>query len=155
VLKRLGEKISGCQDDERRLTKPRRTVLARCYYAIFLEGQPCERVFVDRLGLRRLLALVLRDVAKIQRLTNTGGSIAVRARGSTGCTTSSSSSALPDVRLEFDRMRPAELSVRVRWMLADAMLFRGRSEAARGRCSIPTLKSHSNNRVSSPTLPIR
>ena len=31
--------------------------------------------------------------------------MAVRARGSTGCTTSSSSDRLPDVKLEFDRSR--------------------------------------------------
>lgn len=81
----------------------------------------------------------------------------MRARGSTGCTISSSSSTLPDVRLEFDRMRPAELSVRVRWMLRldEVMLFRGRTDAARGRCSMPTLKSHNSNLQSSPTLPIR
>lgn len=82
--------------------------------------------------------------------------MAVRARGSTGCRTSSSSRALPDVRLELERSRPAELSVRVRCILrvVETVLLRGRREAARGRCSMPTLKSHNSNLVSSPTLPI-
>jgi hypothetical protein len=100
--------------------------------------------------------------------------MAVRARGSTGCTTISSSSAtLPDVRLEFDRRRLPEFPVCVRCILRfdEAMLPRCRTDAyitsvtmsvasrlrltARGLCSMPTLKSHSNKRQSSPTLPIR
>ncbi len=101
--------------------------------------------------------------------------MAVRARGSTGCTTSSSSTMLPDVRLEFDRSRLPELPVCVRCILRFdevTLVPRCRTDAcinvshptcyiqppaltARGRCSMPTLKSHSNKRQSSPTLPIR
>lgn len=57
--------------------------------------------------------------------------MAVRARGSTGCTTSSSSSRLPDVRFEFDRSRLAVLSVRVRCIFRfdEAMLLRWRTDA--------------------------
>ena len=59
--------------------------------------------------------------------------MAVRARGSTGCTTISSSSAmLPDVRLEFDRSLLTELPpVCVRCILRfdEAMLPRCRTDA--------------------------
>jgi len=57
--------------------------------------------------------------------------MAVRARGSTGWITSSSSSKLPDVRFEFDRNRFAVLSVRVRCTLRfdEAILLRCRTEA--------------------------
>lgn len=57
--------------------------------------------------------------------------MAVRARGSTGCTTSSSSDRLPDVRLEFDRSRLIELPVceRCIFRLDDVMLPRCRTEA--------------------------
>lgn len=63
--------------------------------------------------------------------TKTGGNIAVRARGSTGCTTSSSSSVLPEVRFELERNRLAELSVRVRciFRFAEVILLRWRTEA--------------------------
>lgn len=63
--------------------------------------------------------------------TKTGGNIAVRARGSTGCTTSSSSSRLPEVRFELERKRLAELSVRVRciFRFAEVILLRWRTEA--------------------------
>ena len=100
--------------------------------------------------------------------------MAVRARGSTGCTTSSSSDILPEVRLEFDRRRLTELPVWVRCIFRfdEVILPRCRTEAcvhvslvvstlvpiqltARGLCSMPTLKSHNNKRQSSPTLPIR
>jgi hypothetical protein len=57
--------------------------------------------------------------------------MAVRARGSTGWTTSSSSSRLPEVRFESDRSRFAVLSVRVRciFKFEEAMLLRCRTEA--------------------------
>lgn len=57
----------------------------------------------------------------------------VRARGSTGCTTSSSSSTLPVVRFEFERSRLTELPVCVRciFKLDEAMLPRCRTEAWR------------------------
>jgi hypothetical protein len=57
--------------------------------------------------------------------------MAVRARGSTGCTTSSSSSMLPVVRFEFDRNRLIELPVCVRCTLRfdEVMLPRCRTEA--------------------------
>jgi hypothetical protein len=60
----------------------------------------------------------------------TGGSIAVRARGSTECTTSSSSSD-GAVRLELDLKRVVEPSVRLRcsFMVADATLPRCLTEA--------------------------
>ena len=102
--------------------------------------------------------------------------MAVRARGSTGCTISSSST-LGSVRFEFDRRRAIDPSVRLRcsFMLVDATLPRCLTDAyvgqsasnvvprwcekavntAFGRCSMPTLKSHSSSRQSSPTLPIR
>jgi hypothetical protein len=68
-------------------------------------------------------------------LTKTGGNMAVRARGSTGCTTSSSSMMLPDVRFEFDRNRLTELPVCVRCILRleEAMLPRCRTEACFSR----------------------
>lgn len=61
----------------------------------------------------------------------TGGSIAVRARGSTSCTTSSSSIMLPDVRFELDRNRAFDPSVRVRCILsvADVTLLRCLTDA--------------------------
>jgi hypothetical protein len=57
--------------------------------------------------------------------------MAVRARGSTGCTTSSSSNMLPDVRLEFDLSLLTELPVWVRCILRfdDAILPRCRTDA--------------------------
>jgi hypothetical protein len=57
--------------------------------------------------------------------------MAVRARGSTGCTTSSSSNMLPDVRLEFDLSRFIELPVCVRCILRfdEAILPRCRTDA--------------------------
>jgi hypothetical protein len=61
----------------------------------------------------------------------TGGSMAVRALGSTGCTTSSSSSMLPDVRFEFDRTRVLDPSVLVRciFSVADVTLLRCLTDA--------------------------
>jgi hypothetical protein len=55
----------------------------------------------------------------------------VRARGSTGWTTSSSSRRLPEVRFEFDRSLFAVLSVRVRCIFRfdEAMLLRCRTDA--------------------------
>ena len=57
--------------------------------------------------------------------------MAVRARGSTGCTTSSSSTMLLALRFELDRSRLVELPVCVRCILTfdDAMLPRCRTEA--------------------------
>lgn len=57
--------------------------------------------------------------------------MAVRARGSTGCTTSSSSTKLSELRFELDRSRLVELPVGVRCIFTfdDAMLPRCRTEA--------------------------
>lgn len=78
----------------------------------------------------------------------TGGSIAVRARGSTGCTTSPSSSRLPDVRLEFDRSLDAEPSVRVRCILSvdDVILLRCLTDA----CLMSATASNNRNPNNGP-----
>jgi hypothetical protein len=57
--------------------------------------------------------------------------MAARARGSTGCTTSSSSRRLPEVRFELDRSLLALLSVRVRCIFRfdEVILLRCRTEA--------------------------
>jgi hypothetical protein len=57
--------------------------------------------------------------------------MAVRARGSTGWITASSSGILPELRFEFDRKRFAVLFVPVRciFRLDDATLLRCRIEA--------------------------
>jgi hypothetical protein len=68
--------------------------------------------------------------------------MAVRARGSTGCTTSSSSSTLFEVRFEFDRSRLAVLSVRVRCIFRfdEVTLFRCRTEACDTELTSSTIR---------------
>lgn len=87
--------------------------------------------------------------------------MAVRDRGSTGWLVVWSISSLSfSVPLESERTRLSPLSAR--WRLAvcefgNTILLRLRVEAwwARGRWSMPTLKSHNSRRQSSPTLPNR
>jgi hypothetical protein len=106
------------------------TLVARREDAILLEAKPAQWIVVDFLCLQVMVIrnLMLRFHG---RLTRTGGNMGVRARGSTGCTTSSSSMLLPDVRFEFDRNRLTELPVCVRCILRfdEAMLPRCRTEA--------------------------
>lgn len=90
-------------------------------------------MLVNRFCLRTPVELVPAvRLGKNAMLTITGGNMAVRARGSTGCTTSCSPppSALPDVRLESDLSRVVELSARVRGCgTCDEMLPRCRTDA--------------------------
>jgi hypothetical protein len=69
-------------------------------------------------------------IARLNAPTMTGGNMAVRARGSTGCTTSASS-CVAVVRLELERSRVIEPSVRVRciFRVADAILPRCLTDA--------------------------
>jgi hypothetical protein len=73
--------------------------------------------------------------------------MAVRARGSTGCTTSSSSSTLLEVRFEFDRSRLAVLSVRVRCIFRfdEVTLFRCRTEACNIELISPIIRFKSKD----------
>lgn len=82
-----------------------------------------------------LLAWPLFEHVFLRPHTRTGGNIAVRARGSTGCTISSSSATLPVVRFESERNRLTEPSVLVRciFKVDDAILLRCRTEAC---CSL-------------------
>lgn len=88
----------------------------------------------------------------------TGGSIAVAALGSTGCSIVCSSSPSREM-VEFDlsRLEVVFCVSDLRRGLANRedMLPRFLTEEALGRCSIPTLKSHNRSRRSSPTLPNR
>jgi hypothetical protein len=83
--------------------------------------------------------------------------MAVRDRGSTGCGNSLSSSGLSD-RFEFDLSRLEGgfcVSARCSKVNREAIEARCRRDAALGRWSIPTLKSHRHSLQSSPTLPNR